>query len=136
MIIEIGRQRTVTVRIRKQGKLVPKIGLDGSPETKLKSDYVERITRSTLGFGFGPDSRRQLIVRLVSPDQIEFRPYKTRRAVRAHVRDIYRHVLLSIAQSENLRKARERKAKKAERLAIRRIDAAERRLREAAKKGE
>lgn len=136
MIIEIGRQKTVTVKVKKDGKLVPKIGQDGRPETKLKQDCVERITRSTLGFGFGSDSRRRLIVRLVSPDQIEFKPYKTRRAFRANLRDLYRHVLWSIAMSENLRKARDRKAKLADRRARRRLDAAERRLRESAKKGE
>lgn len=119
MIIEIGRQKLVTVKVKKAGKLVPKTGDGGAPETKLKEDRVERITRGALGFGFGPDSRRRLIVRLVAPDQIEFKPYKTRRSVRANVRDLYRHVLYSIALSENLRKARERKAKLADQRARR-----------------
>jgi hypothetical protein len=135
-MIQIGANKLVTVKVkdRETGKLVPVLGPDGQPEKKIKQDYVERITHLPIGFGFGPDSHRRLVVRLVAPDQIEFKPYKTRRAIRANARDLYRHVLMCVAQSETLRRARERKSKLADQRARRRIDAADRRLRASAKR--
>ena len=129
-MIQIGKLRLVSIRMkdRDTGKLVVVKDPEGNPEKKSRQDLVERVTQEPLGFGFGPDSKRPLVVRLVAPDQIEFKPYKTTRSVRANLRDLYRYVLMCQAQAENLRKARDRKAKKAERLASRRLASAERRL--------
>lgn len=94
---------------------------------------MERRTVVSLDGSFGPDRGRALVVRLVPghgevKDMVELRPSGTRRVERIAVHDLYRYAIRCRVGRELLEKARERKAKKAERLARERQARAERKL--------
>lgn len=130
-MIEIGTTKLVTVRVKdkRTGKLVPKLGEDGKPEQKLKESYVWRVTRETLGGNFGLDRNRRLVVGLVSPDQIVFRPQGTRQEVRINIFDAYRIAIQRRANIAALERARERKEAKQRQRESRAIARADRKLR-------
>jgi hypothetical protein len=95
---------------------------------------LSRVSSSTLDGSFGPDRNRRIVVTLTPgdgkaiPDTIAIRPHGTRRAELGTVQDIYRYLLRCRIQSGILAKARERKARKAQRLADQRQQRAEKRL--------
>ena len=126
-MLEIGKAKTLIVRTRLNGKLVPKLN-GGVPETKTVQASVTRTTREALGGQFGPDRNRRLVVTLCAKDMIVFRPAGTRQAVQANLVDLYAYVLRSLANRSNLERAREAKARKAARLAKARQERAEQRL--------
>lgn len=130
-MIEIGVTKLVTVRVKdkRTGKLKPKIGVDGKPEQKLKESHVWRITREMLGGNFGPDRLRKLVVGIVSPDQLVFRPQGTRQEVRINAFDAYRIAIQRKANLAVLERARERKAAKKRRLESAAIARSDRRIR-------
>lgn len=86
------------------------------------------VTRNPCGFGFGPDSKRKLIVSLEAGDLIVVRPHRTARPYRMEARDLFRYLLQLEANRLNLERARDRKARKAARLAAQRQARAEKRL--------
>lgn len=86
------------------------------------------ITLETLGGAFGPDKAHRLIVSLDAGDLIILRPERTARPMAIAAKDVYRFALQCRANLANLQRARAAKARKAQRLAARRIAAAERRL--------
>lgn len=135
-MIEIGTTKLVTVRVKDNctGKLVPKIGPDGKPEQKLKESHVWRVTRETLGGNFGLDRNRRLVVGLVSPDQIVFRPQGTRQEVRINIIDAYRIAIQRRANILHLEKARERKEAAKRRRESAAIARADRRIRAQARR--
>lgn len=95
---------------------------------------VRRIAATPLGNGFGSDSTRRITITLIPgngddvPDSIELRPLRTKRGERGNVDDLYRYLVRCRVNRELLEKARERKAKKAVRLAGERQARAEKRL--------
>lgn len=86
------------------------------------------VTRNPCGFGFGPDSKRKLVVSLEAGDLVVLRPQRTARPYRIEARDLFRYLLHLEANRLNLERARDRKAKKAARLAAQRQARAEKRL--------
>lgn len=133
-MIEIGKTKIVPVRARgKDGKLHIQRGPDGQPETKTVSADVWRETRETLGGNYGKDKRRKLVVGLVGIDQLVLYPKGTRQEYRVNIKDIFAWAVRSRALRAQLERARERKDKLAQRRATKRLDSAERRLREKAK---
>jgi hypothetical protein len=94
---------------------------------------IARRTQKALDGSFGPDRGRAIVVKLIpgndsTDDLVELRPHGTRRAETIAVLDVYRYALRCRVGREQLEKARDRKAKKAERLARERLDRAERKL--------
>lgn len=95
---------------------------------------VHRLAAQTLDGSFGPDRGRHLTITLVPgnggtvPDMIVLRPHGTRRAERIAAIDVYRFALRCRANRETLEKARDRKARKAERLASQRVARFDKRL--------
>jgi hypothetical protein len=102
--------------------------------TGQKESPVCAVTREPLGGAFGADKRRRLIVALAAGDTIQLRPHGTRRSISLRAADVYRYAIQCQANLANLERARARKAKKGEQRERARLDAAERRLREAAKR--
>lgn len=94
---------------------------------------VGATTREALGGQFGSDKRRKLVVTLEAGDLIVIRPAGTRRAEKMSAVDVYRYMIRCKANLISLTKARERKSKKAERLAAERIARADKRLRNQAR---
>lgn len=100
---------------------------------------VRRVTNTVLDGSFGSDRDHHIVVHLIPGDGksihdlIELRPERTRRAERITVADVYRYAMRCRINRELLEKARERKDRLATRRATRRLDAAERRLRQRAK---
>lgn len=86
------------------------------------------ITRSTLPPYFGTDRGRRLIVSLEAGDLIVIRPAGTRRRYSATAESVLSWMLRTQANAASLAKARDRKARKAQRLASARQTRAERRL--------
>lgn len=83
---------------------------------------VSRRGHHPLDGSYGPDRGRRLAVTLVPgtdaiPDLVEIRPEGTRRVETVAVVDIYRWAIQSRVNRCRLEKAREAKARKAERLA-------------------
>jgi hypothetical protein len=95
---------------------------------EFKSSPAQAITLEALGGAFGSDKKHRLIVTLAEGDLIILRPARTTRPIAVAAKDVYRFALLCRANLANLEKARAAKARKAARLAARRIAAAERRL--------
>lgn len=101
---------------------------------------VRRVTQTTLDGSFGCDRDRRIIVTLVPgngrdiSDMLELRPERTRRTERIAVSDVLRFAIRARVNSQVLEKAREKKAKRQERLARRRQDAYERRFLEKCRK--
>jgi hypothetical protein len=95
---------------------------------ELRPASVSRVTVGTLGFNHGPDKRKPLVVTLADGDLICFRPAKTRRTKCARAIDVYEWLLRSEAMQVQMAKLREKKARKAQRLADLRQKRAEKRL--------
>jgi len=132
-MIEIGLQRIVPVRKRVGKKLVPVRDALGQPVTRLANAVVKRVTRSELDGSFGRDRGRKLVVSLEAGDRLVLRPAGTRQAVDAPMADIYRWMIWRRASRAQLEKARERKLVRQRQREARRLDAAERRLRQSAR---
>ena len=94
----------------------------------LKASPARAVTLGVLGANHGSDKGRRLVVALEVGDCITFRPYGTRRFMSARAVDVYEWILRSKAVCEQMRKLRERKAAKAQRLATARQASAEKRL--------
>jgi phage I-like protein len=74
---------------------------------------VTRKTRDTLGWGYGCDTGRSLIITITPSsegDTITLRPHGTRRAETVRIEDIYHWAIRSRCQQEHLKKARAKKA--------------------------
>lgn len=108
----------------------------------MTSSKVRRVTAGALDGAFGPDRDKRVVITFIPgdgktggiPDVFELRPLRTRRAERIAVIDVYRFALRSRVNAEVLAKARDKKARRAEVLARRRQESAERRLSERAKR--
>lgn len=133
-MIEIGRQKEIACRKRVHGKFVPVTDEHGKPVTKTVASEVWRVTRNTLGHGFGPDSRRKLVVGLVNGDVLVLKPLKTRQVVQVELKAVYGWLLRNKALRLSLEKARNRKAKLAEVRERRSREAKERRFKESCRK--
>lgn len=94
-------------------------------------------TIDPLGGSFGPDKERRLILTMGEKDMVYMRPERTsvKRTVGIRAVDLYRHILMCVANSAQLEKARATKARKQAARERRNLDAAERRLRKSAKEG-
>jgi hypothetical protein len=111
---EFGHKRPVR---DKAGEIV---GMQESP--------VTAVTREVLGAASLADSERRLVVSLEAGDLISIRPLGTRRVYRITAKDVFHYVLRCEANRLTLERARDRKAKKADRLARQRQERAEKRL--------
>lgn len=89
---------------------------------------VTRKSDAALDGSFGPDRNKRIVVTLHPGGLIELRPERTRRAEKMHLVDVYRYALRCRVNRGQLEKARERKEKKALRLARQRQERAERKL--------
>lgn len=98
-------------------------GIIGSKSAPVKVRTVE-----TLGHSFGCDHNKRLVITCHSQDLIGLRPERTQREVKIKAVDVYRYVLKCLCNFELLERARASKARKARRLAARRLQAAEKRL--------
>jgi hypothetical protein len=107
------------------------------------SSKVKRVTVRPLDGSFGTDRDKRIVVTFIpgdpkdkeKPDLLELKPIRARsqRTERIAVMDVYRYAVRCRVNLEVLKKARERKSKKAERLATERLNRAEKKLRERAK---
>ena len=124
-MIEIGHKRERAVRVAStvngKRKLVPRLGPDGAPETKLVASEPVRVTRNGLDGHFCRDAGRKLVVKLCDGDLLELRPQGTRQAATASLADIYSWMLRSKAEAAKMAKLRERKAKLADQRVERRL---------------
>lgn len=94
-----------------------------------KSDGTVRRTLSVALDGqFGPDRGKRLVVTLKADGLLEIRPERTQRTETVHILDVYRFAIRCRVNLSVLERARQRKAKKAERLARQRQERAEKRL--------
>lgn len=130
-MIEIGRSKTIKVRVKKHGKLVPKLDADGNPETKVVCAEVVRCTRNELDGHYGRDRGRRLVVRLKAGDVIEMWPMGTRQRYSMELKTVFNYMVRNAANKAQLEKARERKIKVQERRERRSREAKERRFHEA-----
>jgi hypothetical protein len=100
----------------------------------MTGSKVVRVTAGDLDGTFGPDRGRRMVVAFLPgdgkgiPDIISLRPLRTRRAEQVAVVDVYRWALKCRVNRELLEKARDRKSRKAERLARQRQERAEKKL--------
>jgi hypothetical protein len=133
---EIGKARTVTVKtvqiVGGKRKLVPALE-DGKPVTKLENAKVWRVTRCELDGSFGRDRGRKLVVGFVAPDLLVLYPKGTRQKVTFPIDEIYRTALYRKANIVHTAELRERKARKQQQRANRRIAAQERRFKQSLK---
>ena len=127
-MLEIGKARTVPVRKRIKGKLVPV----GGEKTVVRQIWA--CTKDTLGGHFGPDRNRKLVVGLAAGDVLIMYPKGTRQRVSVLLTDVYGWALRCRAVRSQLEKARERKQKLAEQREARSRAQAERRLVRSARK--
>ena len=127
-MIEIGRQKEIACRKRVHGKFVPVTDEHGKPVTKTVASEVWRVTRNTLGHGYGPDSKRKLVVGLINGDVLVLKPLKTRQVVQVELKAVYGWLLRNKAIRLQLEKARARKESKATQRAALRRAAQERRF--------
>jgi hypothetical protein len=97
------------------------------------SRKVTRALVLPLDGTFCADNGKPLAIRLVPgtqslPDMLELWPKGTRRIERVALVDVYRYAIRCRVNRDTLEKARQRKARKAERLAAQRLARAERKL--------
>src|SRR5205809_1198953 len=90
-----------------------------------KPTILRRVTRESYGHSH---KKRRLVVTLEPVDLITINEYGRRSSHSARVWDIYQWMLRSAAQSAYMERLREKKQRKAERLARARLDAAETRF--------
>ena len=95
---------------------------------RSSNGVVTRKTAATLDGSFGPDRHKRIILTIHPNGLLELRPERTRRSETIDIVDVYRFAMRCRVGRTQLEKARERKAKKAERLARQRQERAERRL--------
>jgi hypothetical protein len=128
---EIGKPRTVTVKTVKvvggKRKLVP-VTEDGNPVTRIENAEVWRVTREVLDGSFGRDRGRKLVVGFIAPDLLVLYPKGTRQKVTFPIDEIYRTALYRKANIAHMQDMRDRKSKRQEQRARRRLDAQERRF--------
>ncbi len=86
-----------------------------------KGRSLRRVTRSALERHFCRDAGRKLVVSLRAGDLLELRPKGTRQAVTARLADIYAWMLRSQAVHRRMTNLRERKARKEQQRAERRL---------------
>jgi hypothetical protein len=79
-----------------------------------KPAIVARVTNRALGFNYGPDRDRQLVVSLESGDLIVFRPKGTRQRLALSVFDAYAFALRCAAMAASREKRTARAAKRRE----------------------
>jgi predicted component of type VI protein secretion system len=99
--------------------------------TPIKPTPIVRRGTEALGYAFGPDRNRRLVISLQAigdEDYIRLRPHGTRRSELVRLIDVYRFALRCRVNRELLEKARAKKEKKAAQRAARRIDRAHKRL--------
>jgi hypothetical protein len=89
---------------------------------------VTRRSDVALDGSFGPDREKRIVITLHPGGVIELRPERTRRAETIHLVDVYRYAVRCRVGRGQLEKARQRKEKKAIRLAQQRQQRAERKL--------
>lgn len=89
---------------------------------------VSRTLSIALDGTFGPDRGKRLVITVRMDGRIEIRPERTTRTETIHVLDLYRYAIRCRVNQVVLARARDRKAKKAERLAKARQERAEKRL--------
>jgi hypothetical protein len=121
-MIEIGKSKTIKVREKKHGKLVPKLDEEGNPITKIIRAEVVRCTHNELDGHFGRDHGRTLVIRLKAGDVIEMWPFGTRQRYSAELKHVFAWMVRGAAAKAQLEKAREKKAKKQAARARRRLD--------------
>jgi hypothetical protein len=92
-----------------------------------KAKNLRRITREEYGF---THRKRKIVLSLASPDLITVREFKSRQSYSVRVWDLFVWRVRCEAEKAHMEKLRLKKQKKAERLARRRIDDADRRLRQ------
>jgi len=93
----------------------------------LLSRTISRKSSVALDGTFGKVRHRRVVITLHPNGLILLRPERTRRAETIHLLDVYRYAMRCRVSKQLLEKAREWKAKKAERLARARLDQAARR---------
>jgi len=96
--------------------------------TDLARKVTRRVTQAQLDGSFGPDRNKRIVVTLHPDGRLELRPERTRRSESIHILDAYRYAMQCRVNAVVREKARERKAKKAVRLAQQRQARAEKRL--------
>lgn len=89
---------------------------------------VTRKSDAELDGSFGPDRNKRIVVTIHPGGLLTLRPERTRRAETVALIDVYRFAIRSRVNRTHLEKARERKEKKAIRLAAQRQARAERKL--------
>lgn len=89
---------------------------------------LTRKTAATLDHSFGPDRNKHIILTIHPNGILELRPERTKRSETIDLVDVYRFAMRCRVGRGQLEKARERKLKKAERLARLRQERAEKRL--------
>lgn len=110
------------------GHVRPVRDKDGGIIGQLASP-VRAVTRGGLGHSYSSRERgRQLVVSLEAGDVVTFRQHKTRHTVSATAFDIYAWILRSQAMKANMARWREKKERKATRLASARQERTEKRL--------
>jgi len=100
---------------------------DGTIARVLYSPAKAR-TKDQLGYGFGPDKDKRLIVSLDTGDLITVRPERTQRSLAINARDLWHYLNRCQCNRNQLERARARKERKAARLAALRQQRAEKRL--------
>jgi len=104
----------------------------------MVSSKVKRVTAGKLDGSFGPDRNKRLVVTFIPgdgkdiPDTIELKPIRARgfRTERIAVIDAYRYAMRCRVNLKLLEKARAKKSRKAERLAVQRLRRAEKHFHE------
>jgi hypothetical protein len=102
-------------------------GLRERPQRKRKP-YVRKVIETPLDGSFCSDRGKVLIVTLHPDGLLELRAKHTRRTETIHLHDVLRYAIRCRVTAGLLERARERKARKAERLARERQARAEKRL--------
>lgn len=129
-MIEIGTYRTKQVRVKIGKQFQRLFDAGGSPVTKIVQQEVTRCTHGTLDGTFGRDRGRKLVVKLCAGDVICIWPKGTRQKYCIGIKDLFCTLIRNSVLKAQLEKARERKAKKQAARERRRLDYAERKLRE------
>lgn len=100
----------------------------------MTTSRVRRLTVGGLDGTFCADAGRRVVLTFIPgdgngiADLLELRPLRTKRAERIAVIDVYRYALRCRVNRDVLECARQKKARKAERLASQRLDRATKRL--------
>jgi hypothetical protein len=93
-----------------------------------KPSPVRVKTVDGLGYNFGPDKNKRLVLTAHQGDLIGLRPERTSRELKISANDLYAYMIRCEANLAARQKANVRKERKAERLARQRQERAEKRL--------